>query len=99
MTEPCTPYTHGRARYAKGMVALRVHDSVGGFMGRAARLAQALKGRWSGREHAYILSPSKLRRFEELYAAGWDAALKFDSIYSTHYELEAPRGHAVDPGT
>lgn len=40
---------------------------------RAARLVEALHGRWSGRFRAYEVSKRALKRFEELYLLGWDA--------------------------
>jgi hypothetical protein len=90
-------YEYGRARYAKGMVAVQTKDSVGEYAGRAQRLLHALKARYTNREKAYILSPSKFARFEKLYVDGWDADLKFDSVYDTHYELTPPPGEKVAP--
>lgn len=63
-----------RARYAKKCVAVRCPSS-NGCKTRAARLAEALKGRWSNRERAYIMSEPKERRLRELYAEGWDASI------------------------
>lgn len=67
-------YTIGKARYAKGMLTVRCPSSTG-YKTRAARLiGDGLKCRFSGREGAYIASPSKVRRFETLFANGWDAS-------------------------
>lgn len=62
----------GAARYAKGMMTARCPSSDC-FKSRAGRLAEALRGRFSKREHAYIMSTSKARKLAELYAAGADA--------------------------
>jgi hypothetical protein len=67
-------YTISRARYAKGSIALRA-PSGDGFKTRAAYLAEALKGRWSNREHAYIMAASKEAKFRRLYDEGWDATI------------------------
>lgn len=64
--------TVSTARYAKGMMAVRCPSSDG-LKSRAACLAVALKGRFSNREHAYIMSPRKAERLAALYADGWDA--------------------------
>lgn len=71
---PGTPeYSVGDARYAKGQKAVRVESTDSGMKNRAERLLGALRVRHSGRERAYIIPPSKLRKFEKLYADGWDA--------------------------
>lgn len=68
-------FTISPARYAKGMVKIEA-PSTDGRKTRAARLADSLaRGRYTGREKAYILSPSAARRFEKLYAEGWDASV------------------------
>lgn len=84
-------YTITPAWYAKNSVAVRPRDSIDDMKGRASRLCCALNARWSNRERAYIMSVSKGRRFEALYASGADARLVFDSIYSTHYEISPPK--------
>lgn len=74
-----TEYTTSPARYAgrwngKPQVAVRC-PSPDGYKTRAARLiGDGLKGRYSRREHAYIVSPAKAAKFERLYAEGWDAS-------------------------
>jgi hypothetical protein len=70
-TEP--DFTVSKARYAKRSVAVRC-PPTNGFKTRAARLAEGLKGRYSNREHAYIMSESKARRLRELFDSGWDAS-------------------------
>jgi hypothetical protein len=46
--------------------------SPDGYKTRAARLAEALKGRWTHRAGGYVVSPTKAAKFERLYAEGWD---------------------------
>lgn len=67
-----TPATVTPARYSKNQFAVRC-PSNGGYMSRAARLCMHLKARHTNREGAYIMSPSKLRKFQTLYEAGCDA--------------------------
>ena len=62
------------ARYAKGMKAVTYEKSGDGFKPKAARLAEALGGKWSNRERAYIMSPSNAERLLRLYNDGWDAS-------------------------
>lgn len=76
------PFTVTRARYAKGMMAVQVHDNRDGFKGRTARLCDALKGRWSNREGAYIMSPNKVKKLQSLYAKGWDATIIARRLYA-----------------
>lgn len=66
-------FTVAKARYAKGMMAVSTPSNGTGFKTRAMRLACALKGRWSGRERCYIMSPSKAAKMRELFDAGRDA--------------------------
>jgi hypothetical protein len=48
-------------------------DGEGGWKGRAARLAEAMNGRWSHRAGGYVLTSERRRQlFAALYAAGWD---------------------------
>jgi hypothetical protein len=49
--------------------------STGQYKTRAMYLCEALKGRYSGREGAYIMSPSKAKKLEKLFAGGWDAGI------------------------
>jgi hypothetical protein len=77
---PPPPYIIGQARYAKGQMTVRC-ESENGFKTRAARLiGDGLKCRWSGRERAYIATPSKVAKFEALFAAGFDACVITGSI-------------------
>lgn len=67
-------YQITNAKYAKGMMKLRVPPSSDGFRGRAGRLGHAIaRGRYSNREHGYIISKAAAAKFEKLYAEGWDA--------------------------
>ena len=68
-------YTAKPARYAKGMMALHCESDGSGFKTRAMRIASALNARWSNRERAYIISPSKLAKFEAIFAAERDVDL------------------------
>ncbi|KFL31722.1 hypothetical protein JP75_06515 [Devosia riboflavina] len=74
MRPPNPDYSVSPARYAKGMLAVKC-PSPNGYKTRAARLiGDGLKCRWSNRERAYIVPPTKLARFEVLFAEGWDAS-------------------------
>jgi hypothetical protein len=69
------PYMIAPARYARGQVLITCTPDGSGWKTRAMRLAgDGLRGRFSGREHGYIVSPSKAAKFERLYALGWDAS-------------------------
>lgn len=68
-----TDYSISPARYAKGMVAIST-ASNNGYKSRACCLAaDGLGLRWSGRDRAYIASPSQAARFERLHRYGFDA--------------------------
>ena len=70
-----TDYTIGPASYAKGMMIVHCARDGSGFKTRAARLiGDGLKARWTNRCGGYIASPAKVRKFERLYAEGWDAS-------------------------
>lgn len=67
-------YTIGEARYAKRMMAVRC-PGKDGWMTRAGRLAHVIaRGRYTHREDAYIMSPTKARKFETMYRTGWDGS-------------------------
>lgn len=84
MRPPNPNYSIQPARYAKGMLAVRCPSNTG-YKTRAARLlGDGLKCRYSNRELSYIVPPTKLARFEVLFAEGWDAC-------SFSGKLEAPR--------
>lgn len=74
------------ARYARGMKAVSC-PSPDGYKTRAARLAEVLKGRYSGRENAYILSPSKVDKLLALWRAGRDGSVITNQLYpeETHH--------------
>lgn len=76
-------YSVSDARYAKGKKIVRC-PSNDGWKTRAARLAEQLCSHYTGREHGYVMSPTRARKFIELYAAGWDAC-------SIRKELQPPR--------
>ena len=60
------------ARYAKGKVAIHV-TSPGDFKSGAANLAEALGGKWTSREKAYLLPKTKEDRFTSMVVGGWNA--------------------------
>lgn len=64
-----------RARYAKGMVAVRCTSNGTGNKTRAMRLCAATSARWSGREKAYIMSPAAAVKVKRAYEANKDARL------------------------
>ena len=68
------PYTISNARYAKGQKLICCHTNDQ-YKTRAHRLVEALKGRYTGRENGYIVSPTKAQRFEKLYLKGWDGKI------------------------
>lgn len=73
-------YTTAPARYSKNAIAVRC-ESAGGWMTRAMRLCEALKGRYSHRENAYIVSPTKAQKLARLFADGYDASPIMGEIY------------------
>lgn len=77
------PYDVHHARYANGQ-HLVCPVNTDGIKGRVERLLCALNCRWTNRERGFVVSPSKLKRFEQLYADGWDAC------FFTR-KLEAPK--------
>ena len=64
-----------KARYAKGMIAVHCESDGSGWKTRAMRLCSALNARWSNRERAYIMSPSKAKRLLDLWRADRDPDL------------------------
>jgi hypothetical protein len=51
-------------------------DGDSGFKGRAARLVEALNGKWTHRSRCYTLcSLARLELFEAMYSTGWDGAV------------------------
>ena len=69
------PFTISEARYCQNSIVVRVASDGSGWKHRVHWLCEALKMRWSHRQHGYVGSPSKGRRLAELYAAGWTAGL------------------------
>jgi len=65
------------ARYAKGKVAARDTDNRDGFTGRMGSLLQACGGRWSGRDHAYIMSAAAVDKACRLYLGGWHGSIRW----------------------
>ncbi len=63
-------FQSGPARYAKGKVAVAARAAPGElFATPAARIAAEVGGRYSGRERAYIMSPTQYRRMQERIVA------------------------------
>jgi hypothetical protein len=60
-----------RSRSASPQCVVRC-PSDDGYKTRAARLAEALKGRWTHRAGGYIMSSRKAEQFVTLYGEGWD---------------------------
>lgn len=71
MNDPQLAYTASPARYAKGMIAVHCTPDGTGWKTVAASIISLFHGaRYSNREHSYILSPTKFKRFEaEIEAA------------------------------
>lgn len=65
----CTP-----AKCANAM-ALHLESDGSGMKTRAMWLAEALNGRWTGRDKAYLLSPRRAALWRRLYLAGFDACI------------------------
>lgn len=79
-------YTIKPARYAKGQMAIhceRDPNPEAWTKTRAMRLAaDGVKGRYSNREKAYIVSPAKAARFERLFAEQSDADVMTGEIFA-----------------
>ena len=75
----------GPCRRPKDKIVLNPMDSVGGFKGRASWLAEALGGRWSRQAGGYVLSQPAARKFEILYAAGFNARDRWPGEPATFY--------------
>lgn len=74
MSDHLAPFV-SPARYAKGKCAVHCPSDGSGMRTRAMRLAAAMSSRYSGREHAYIMSSGGAAKLVRLYAAGRDAHL------------------------
>jgi hypothetical protein len=86
------PYLVSEARYAKNQMLVRCPGDGSGFKDRAARLCCHLRGRWTNREHGYVMSRTKVAKLNRLFDDGWDATIAFSSIPS---KLE-PAGAAAN---
>lgn len=75
------------ARYAKQSYAVRC-PTPDAYKTRAARLVEALRGRYSGREHAYIMPRSKALKLARLWSNGLDAC-------AVTGKLEEPRDNVT----
>ena len=73
-------FTIWPAKYAKGKMAVSC-PSQDGYKTRAARLAEHLNGRYSNREHAYIMSPAKAIKLQDLFDQGRDASAITGKLY------------------
>lgn len=81
-----TPFTITPARYSKGQFIVRCPSDTG-YKTRAARLIHdGLNCRYTGREAGYVASATKVRKFERLYAEGWDANVISDSLIAPTVE-------------
>lgn len=79
------------ARCAKGMMAVHCVKDGSGFKTRAMRIiGDHLNARWSGREKAYIASPTKVEKLKALFANGSDAPVMTGEIYKPSREDIAP---------
>lgn len=78
------------ARYAKGKVAITPRSD--GLKSGAAAIAEALGGKWTDREKAYILPKTKENRFIALSNGGWESS----PIMGT---LTPPKAVGADAGT
>lgn len=67
-----------KARYAKGQVAVHIKSDDTGYKHRGHRLVDHLNARYTHRERAYILSPTKSKKLKELYESGHDASGFYD---------------------
>jgi hypothetical protein len=65
-------FTIRPARYAKGKALVQA-PSGDGYKTRASRLAEAVGGKYTGREDGYTMSPKQAERFHQHYQAGDDA--------------------------
>lgn len=68
------------ARYAKGKMALSAPPD-GDWASSAQLLAQAVGGRYSNRERAYIVSPKQAQRVRDLARRGYTANPVSGEIY------------------
>lgn len=63
-----------KRRNGKPMIVARCPSDGSGYKTRAARLAEALHGRWSHRQGGYVMSRRGADRLVAYYRDGWDAS-------------------------
>lgn len=81
------PIVISKARYAQNSVAVKC-PSVGMFKSRAARVVEAIGGRWSNREKSYILASTKEERLRKLIAEGYDGIVRFTEKRNGAYQMK-----------
>jgi len=75
-------YSISLARYAKGKLIVSPTRDGTGYKTRAARLiGDGLNCRWVHRGSGYVASPTQVKKFEKLYAAGFSACVMTGKIY------------------
>ena len=72
-------YIIAPAKYRRGKMVIRCRPAE--LKERAARLAEAVGGRYTKRYRGYIVSPAKAARFEDLYKSGADACIMTGEIF------------------
>jgi hypothetical protein len=78
MSEPgftIQPACYAGRYNGKPQVAVHCVSDGSGNKTRAMRLCSALNARWSNRERAYIMSPTKAAKLRALFDAGRDPSL------------------------
>lgn len=88
-------YTTFPATYSEGNFAVQVHNDTG-WKCTLNDLLDALHARYSHRENCYILSPSKLAKFERMVKEGWTAGWGGDFRPPEHFteaQIRATLGH------
>lgn len=74
-------YSIAPARYSKDNFIVQAPSSTG-YKTRAARLiGDGLNCRYTNREQGYVASANKVKKFEKLYAEGWDASTITGELY------------------
>lgn len=92
-------YSITSARYAKKSIAVFCRSDGSGFKTREMRVVEAVGGRWSNREKAYILPAGRETRLRQLIAAGCDGKLEFTgSAYEAKMVLISAEPRAASSG-
>jgi hypothetical protein len=65
-------FTVSPARYAKGKMIVRA-PSTDGYKTQAGRIAEAVGGKYSGREKGYVMAPTRAKLMEHLMDVGAEA--------------------------